>query len=174
MKKLIVVDVQNDFIFGSLGTKEAQEVLPNIVEMVKNWEGEVEFTRDTHDANYLDTQEGKFLPIEHCIEGTSGWQLVPELEEFRQEHNSKTFDKPFFGSLECARETKYEFIEGKIDSVTLIGVCTDICVISNALLIKSASPELPVHVVESCCAGVSPQKHDSAIETMKSCQIIVE
>ncbi|MDO5332192.1 MAG: isochorismatase family cysteine hydrolase [Bacillota bacterium] len=168
---LLVVDVQNDFIDGSLGSKEAISTLPNIIKKVKNFNGDVVFTRDTHDENYMSSQEGKNLPVVHCVKNTNGWQLADELEAFRKDNNCKVFDKPTFGSVECAEYIKELFDNKKVDEVTLIGYCTDICVVSNALIIKAMMPELKLKVDSKCCAGVTPQKHNSALETMASCQI---
>lgn len=164
---LVVVDMQKDFIDGALGTKEAVEIVDNVAEMIKGFDGEVVFTRDTHFDNYLETQEGKKLPVPHCIKGSEGWKLDKKLEALRID-SMKIFDKPTFGSMELA-----EYLKSLTDlgSVTLIGLCTDICVISNALLIKAALPEVCISVVERCCAGVTPQSHKNALEAMKMCQI---
>ena len=140
-KILIVVDMQNDFVTGALGSDEAKAIVGNVVEKVKNFDGEVVFTRDTHFDNYMDTQEGKNLPVVHCIKGTEGWELIPELKALSE--SRRIFDKLTFGSTELA-----EYIKAEADkrngelSVELIGVCTDICVVSNALLIKTFSQEL--------------------------------
>ena len=167
MKKLlIVVDMQKDLVDGSLGTKEAQAIVPlvrdRILQAVEaGWE--VLFTRDTHPADYLQTQEGRKLPVEHCIRGTEGWEIVGELREFA----GRVIDKPSFGSLELM-----EYVaKGGYDEVELTGLCTDICVVSNALLIKAAVPELPVKVRSSCCAGVTPASHEAALQTMAMCQV---
>lgn len=164
---LVVVDMQKDFIDGALGTKEAVEIVDNVAEMIKGFDGEVVFTRDTHFDNYLETQEGKKLPVPHCIKGSEGWKLDKKLEALRID-SMKIFDKPTFGSMELA-----EYLKSLTDlgSVTLIGLCTDICVISNALLIKAALPEVCISVVERCCAGVTPRSHKNALEAMKMCQI---
>ncbi|MDE7417224.1 MAG: cysteine hydrolase [Lachnospiraceae bacterium] len=168
MKKvLIVVDMQKDFIDGSLGTKEAVAIVDNVAEFVKSFDGEVIFTRDTHDDNYLETQEGRNLPVVHCIKGTDGWQLDKKLEVLKTD-SMKVFDKPTFGSVALAEYLK---TDNAIESVTLVGLCTDICVISNALLIKANMPEVEIKVIEKCCAGVTPQSHANALEAMKMCQI---
>ena len=169
MKYLIVVDMQNDFITGSLGTKEAEAVLPKVIEKVKNYEGIVIYTKDTHKEGYLATQEGKNLPVEHCMEGTWGWELAGELEELSKE--KKVFNKPTFGSIELASYLTEEN-EG-IDEIELCGLCTDICVISNAFVIKANLPEVPVTVDASCCAGVTPESHLNALSAMKMCQVTV-
>ena len=168
MKKvLVVVDMQKDFIDGALGTKEAVAIVDNVAAAVKSFDGEVIFTRDTHGDNYLETQEGRNLPVPHCIQGTDGWQLDRKLEVLRTD-SMRLFDKPTFGSVALAEYLK---AETDLESVTLIGLCTDICVISNALLIKANLPEVEVRVIEQCCAGVTPQSHANAIEAMKMCQI---
>lgn len=173
-QKLIVVDMQKDFVNGSLGTKEAEAIVDAVVEKVKGFEGEVIFTRDTHFENYMDTQEGAFLPVVHCVKDTDGWQIIPELEQIRTERQMKCYDKPTFGCTALAEDIKAAYLEGNVESVELIGLCTDICVVSNALLIKAFLPELPVSVDASCCAGVTPEKHEAALETMRSCQIAVK
>ena len=167
---LIVVDMQNDFIDGALGTPEAVAIVPNVLEKIKTFEGRVIFTRDTHFDNYMDTQEGKNLPVPHCVKGTEGWQIRAELDALRQE---EAIDKPSFGSVELSALLAEENVKNPIGSVTLIGLCTDICVISNAMLIKAAMPEVPVIVDAACCAGVTPASHSNALEAMKMCQIKV-
>lgn len=168
MKKvLVVVDMQKDFIDGALGTREAVAIVDNVAELVKSFDGEVIFTRDTHGEDYLETQEGRNLPVVHCIEGTDGWQLDRKLQALRTD-SMKIFDKPTFGSVALA---EYLRADREIGSVTLAGLCTDICVISNALLIKANMPEVEVCVVEKCCAGVTPQSHANALEAMKMCQV---
>ncbi len=164
---LVVVDMQKDFIDGALGTSEAVGIVDSVAAMIKGFDGEVVFTRDTHFDNYLETQEGRKLPVPHCIKGSAGWMLDKKLEALRLD-NMKIFDKPSFGSVELADYLKS--LEA-LESVTLIGLCTDICVISNALLIKAKLPEVLIKVVESCCAGVTPKSHQNAIEAMKMCQI---
>lgn len=163
---LIVVDMQKDFVDGSLGTAEAVEIVPRVKRRIEEAEKEgweILFTRDTHPADYLQTQEGRKLPVEHCIRGTEGWQIVPELRSYA-EH---ILDKPSFGSTELMEYVR----EGQYDRAELIGLCTDICVVSNALLLKAAVPEMPVQVRASCCAGVTPGSHDAAIATMAMCQV---
>lgn len=173
-KKLVIIDVQNDFVTEALGTKQAQQMLPRLVEKAENFEGEILMTQDNHFENYLETQEGRMLPVIHCIKGTRGWELVPELEELRKKRKVKVYQKPCFGSIRLAEDLKAAYEDGLLDGVELAGLCTDICVISNALLIKSVLPELPVFVDAGCCAGVTVQKHEAALEVMKSCQIIVD
>ena len=171
MDYLIVVDMQNDFIDGALGTAEAQAIVPNVLEKIKSFEGRVLFTRDTHHENYMDTQEGHNLPVPHCIKGTPGWEIRKELEELRKD---LAIDKPTFGSRELGEFLFEENKKQPIKSATLIGLCTDICVISNAMLIKAFLPELPIIVDAACCAGVTPQSHKTALEAMKMCQIKID
>ena len=165
MKYLIVVDMQNDFIDGALGSAEAVAILPHVKEKIENFDGQILFTRDTHEANYLSTQEGRNLPVEHCIKGTDGWQIHPSLEVLRK---TDAIDKPTFGSIALVHLLQQK---KDIESVELIGLCTDICVISNAMLIKAAFPEVPVTVDAKCCAGVTPASHQNALDAMKMCQI---
>lgn len=165
MKKiLLVIDFQNDFIDGSLGTKEAQAIIGNVVKKIESYEEKNRFaTQDTHFEDYLSTQEGKNLPVLHCQKGTFSWEIRKEA----QLGFAKIFEKNSFGSIELAQFVKAQ----DIDEVELIGICTDICVVSNALLIKAFAPEVKIKVDVSCCAGVTPESHLAAIETMKSCQI---
>ncbi len=168
---LIVVDMQKDFVDGSLGTKEAVAIVPAVkrrIEAALAAGEQVIFTRDTHPENYLETQEGQHLPVKHCIEGTEGWQIIPELREFAQE----VIDKPTFGSTKLG--AMLSPLKDEIGEITLIGLCTDICVISNALLLKAYLPEVPVKVEAECCAGVTPESHLNALEAMKMCQIGVQ
>ena len=164
-KTLIVVDMQNDFIGGVLGTKEAQAIVPNVKKKIEEYYArgdEIIFTRDTHEANYLETNEGKHLPVEHCIKGSKGWQIAKGLETPK----AKYIDKSVFGFLWW----------GEIDigeEVEVVGLCTDICVVSNAIILKTTYPKSEIYVDASCCAGVTPQSHKSALETMKMCQINV-
>ncbi|WP_191016949.1 cysteine hydrolase family protein [Treponema zioleckii] len=172
MKKiLLVIDMQNDFIDAALGTKEAVAIVENVKSKIKSYEKSNIFaTRDTHEENYLETQEGEHLPVRHCIRGTEGWQIRKDIQELLDE--SKIFDKPTFGSLRLAQTIKemYENEKGELE-VEICGLCTDICVVSNALLLKATLPEMKISLDPKCCAGVTPQKHDAAIETMRSCQI---
>ncbi len=167
MKRLlVVVDMQNDFIDGSLGTLEALAIVPKVVKKIRQYQeagDDVIFTMDTHQKDYLDTPEGKKLPVVHCVKGTDGWKLNREIDGFA----GRRFEKVTFGSLACA---DYAAGEG-YDSVELIGLCTDICVISNALLLKAAMPYTPILVDASCCAGVTPESHENALAAMKMCQI---
>ena len=171
MKYLIVVDMQVDFVSGVLGTKEAQAITGRVKEKIDSFEGRVIYTRDTHEADYLSTQEGRNLPVKHCIKGTSGWQIVPELEALR---TGPAIDKPAFGSMQLACLLAEEHKKEAIESITLIGLCTDICVISNALILKAQLPEVPVSVDAACCAGVTPESHKNALGAMRMCQIQIE
>lgn len=170
MKKLlVVVDMQNDFIDGSLGTDDAKWIVNNVVKKINYYRQNgwgVIFTRDTHEENYLDTQEGKNLPVKHCIKGTHGWELCSKLDI----NDSKICDKNSFGSPELAQYVK----DADADEVELVGLCTDICVISNALLIKAYLPEAKVIVDSACCAGVTPTSHANALSAMKMCQIDIK
>lgn len=165
---LVVVDMQNDFITGALGTREARAVLPLVVEAVRDFPGPVLFTRDTHHQDYPDTQEGRLLPVRHCVAGTDGWQIHQDLEALRLH---PAIDKPAFGSLELAETLRRMNAEAPLDSIMFMGLCTDICIISNALIAKAALPETRVIVDASRCAGVTPQSHRTALEAMKACQI---
>lgn len=167
---LVVVDMQKDFIDGSLGTKEAVAIVPAVKEMIDSFEGKIYFTRDTHYENYLETQEGRNLPVLHCIKDSEGWMISSELDVSRAE---MIIDKPTFGSVELGSVLKELNESEGISSVTLIGLCTDICVISNALLIKAGMTEVPVAVVAGCCAGVTPESHENALKAMEMCQIRV-
>lgn len=169
MKLLIVIDMQNDFIDAALGTKEAAAIVPNVAEKISEYRAAgnlVVFTRDTHHSNYLETQEGKNLPVVHCIEGTKGWQISEKLET----GDSKIFDKPSFGSLELA---DYVATLENLEEIELAGLCTGICVISNALILKAKLPEIKITVDSSCCACVTPESHLNALNAMKLCQINV-
>ena len=169
MKKLlVVVDMQKDFIDGALGTSEAQKIVGNVKEKIEKFDGDVVFTLDTHSEIYLSTQEGKNLPVEHCIKGTSGWKLDENLKGLSE--GRQIFEKPTFGSVELA-----EYVVSKeYTEVELIGLCTDICVISNAMLIKAFLPEVKVSVDASCCAGVTPESHNNALSAMAMCQIEIK
>ncbi len=166
---LVVVDMQNDFISGALGTKEAQAIVPKVREKIQNFDGSVYFTMDTHGEDYLSTQEGRNLPVEHCVKGTWGWELDPQIDQVRQ---STPIEKNTFGSKGLADVLKARnTYEEPLEEIQLIGVCTDICVISNALLLKAYLPEVKLEVDAACCAGVTPESHRRALEAMKACQI---
>ena len=164
-KILIVVDMQNDFIDGALGTKEAVSIVPYVKDIIESFDGKVYFTRDTHFENYMETQEGANLPVPHCIKGTDGWQIRAELDALRR---TEAIDKLTFGSSALVDVLK---AEKDIESITFVGLCTDICVISNAMVVKAFFPELPLIVDAKGCAGVSPDSHQRALEAMKVCQI---
>ncbi|NLX82988.1 MAG: cysteine hydrolase [Clostridiales bacterium] len=168
---LLVVDMQNDFITGSLGTKEAQAIVQKVVQKVKNHQGPVLFTRDTHDEGYMSSQEGALLPVSHCQRDTEGWEIQKDLEALRI---LPALDKPSFGSLELAEEIQRINAKTPLASITFVGLCTDICVISNAIILKAALPEVKVIVDAACCAGVTPQSHQTALDAMKACQIFIE
>lgn len=168
-KLLVVVDMQRDFIDGALGTKEAVGIVPRVVDKISNWDGEVVFTRDTHQEGYLETNEGGNLPVRHCIEGTPGWEIDSGVL-YAAKGEKKIYDKDTFGSKELALDLMKEGAE----EVELIGLCTDICVISNALLIKAFLPEAKISVDASCCAGVTEESHRNALEAMKVCQVRVK
>ena len=173
-KVLIVVDMQKDFVDGSLGTKEAVSIVPAVTEEIGKDYDHIVFTRDTHQTDYLNTNEGRHLPVEHCIQNTDGWQLDKAVNEALSKLSEDSYtllNKPTFGSEDLVKLLK-EYDEKKhIDSITLIGLCTDICVVTNALLIKTAFPEIEIRVLKDCCAGVTPESHEAALTTMKMCQI---
>ena len=168
---LIVVDMQNDFIDGALGTKEAVAIVPGVKEKIENFDGVVLFTRDTHETYYLDTQEGQKLPVPHCIRDTEGWQIRSELDALRK---TEPIDKETFGSTDLAGELVAMNEDNEIKSITFVGLCTDICVISNALLTKASLPEVPIIVDAKCCAGVTPESHENALKAMEACQIQID
>ena len=168
---LVVIDMQNDFINGALGTREAKGIVDCVKNKIKDFDGDVFFTRDTHFDNYPSTQEGRNLPVPHCIKGTTGWEIHPELDKIRLELNSPVFDKITFGSQELAEKLCQLNKKNPLSEIVLIGLCTDICVISNALTIKAFLPEVQITVDSSCCAGVTPESHQNALNAMKMCQI---
>ncbi len=186
-KILVVVDMQKDFIDGTLGTKEAIAITDNVLKKIityKEYEEKnpkttkIFATRDTHDYDYMKTQEGKNLPVEHCIEGTPGWQIDSKLSTILNDANAEIIDKPSFGSVVLAQrirelaDTYFRQNGGTLDfTVEFVGLCTDICVVSNVLMAKAFSPEIKMIVDSSCCAGVTPEKHLAALETMRSCQV---
>ena len=170
---LVVVDMQNDFIDGALGTPEAVKIVPKVSELISTFDGDIYFTLDTHREDYLSTLEGKNLPVPHCIKGTDGHKLCDALTGFADKARA-IIEKPTFGSTELLEILIKENATEKIDSVTFVGLCTDICVISNALLVKAFLPEVPISVDAACCAGVTVQSHLNALEAMKMCQIKIE
>lgn len=168
-KLLVIVDMQTDFIDGVLGTEEAKAIVPSVVKKIKEWDGDMVCTMDTHFDDYLDTQEGKKLPVPHCVINTDGWMINDQIcvAVKESEKNVRTFAKYTFGSMEMAEYVKnagYDYIE-------FVGLCTDICVISNAMLVKTMVPEAKIVVDSTCCAGVTPNSHNNALEAMKMCHI---
>ena len=167
MKALIVIDMQNDFISGSLGTPEAQAIVPKVQEKLENYSilyDEVIFTQDTHfDYNYFDTNEGKHLPVRHCIKATYGWFVHPSIDDQERPH----IEKKSFGYI------PWKDVLGDVDEIEIVGLCTDICVVSNALILKALFPEATITVDAGCCAGTTPENHKAALQVIKSCQIIV-
>ena len=171
-KILIVIDMQNDFIDAALGTKEAVSIVEAVKEKIRSFPAEdVIATMDTHDEGYMQTQEGKNLPVMHCIKGTDGWKIRPDIAELLT--GARIYEKPTFGSTVLAADLK-DLSEKEEIELELVGLCTDICVVSNALLLKASMPEVKISVDAACCAGVTPQKHLAALETMRSCQIDVK
>ena len=170
-KILVVVDMQNDFIDAALGTKEALAIVEAVKEKIRSYPAEnIYVTMDTHEENYMSTREGRFLPVPHCIRGTEGWKIRPDIEALLE--GARIYEKPTFGSIRLMEDLKALSDTEKIE-IELIGLCTDICVVSNALLLKAAMPETDIFVDAACCAGVTPEKHLAALETMRSCQITV-
>ena len=167
MKYLIVVDMQNDFTVGTLGSPHAAAIIPNVVEKVKAFSGKVIFTRDTHGDDYLQTQEGKKLPVVHCVKNTNGWQICDELTPYVD----TTVDKVTFGSVQLPHLLRS--LGEPSEEIELCGLCTDICVISNAMILKAAFPEVTIRVDATCCAGVTMESHNTALNAMKAVQIEV-
>ena len=168
-KILIVIDMQNDFIDGTLGTDEAVKIVDPVIRKIKEYDIQnIYATRDTHGEDYLSTQEGKNLSVEHCIKGTEGWEIRKEIRELLE--GAVIVDKPTFGSVELAHMLSKEKEKEELE-IELVGLCTDICVVSNALLLKASMPETKISVDVSCCAGVTVETHKAALETMKMCQI---
>lgn len=172
-KFLIVVDMQKDFVDGALGTKEAEAIVPAVREKIENFDGEIIVTYDTHFEDYTETSEGKKLPVPHCIKDTDGWQLNDEIQKALEGKDYTVVEKITFGSVDLP-----DFIEEKTEgenfSAELVGLCTDICVVSNALVLKANFPEADLSVDSSCCAGVTPETHEAALTTMKMCQITIK
>lgn len=175
MKILVCVDMQNDFITGTLANKTAERILPRTAELIKNFDGEVIFTRDTHGKHYLETNEGKHLPVEHCMEGTFGHQIHRDLLGWR---DAEVIDKRTFGSFDLWAKIRHKLKNVPEDSedkeIHICGTCTDICVVSNALILKAAFPEAKIVVHKKCCAGLDKKGHDSALLVMERCQIEIE
>lgn len=173
MKKiLVIVDIQNDFVDGALGSKEAVAIIDSVCKKIRAFEGDIFVTLDTHGEDYMNTQEGKKLPVPHCIKGTDGWKLNPEIEKALEGKDFTVIEKPTFGSQRLAEIINEKYKEDEL-SVELIGICTDICVISNALTIRAHNTECDITVDSSCCAGVTPESHNAALNVMKSCLINV-
>ena len=170
MNVLVVIDMQHDFVDGSLGSPEAQAIVDTVRQKIASFDGPVIFTRDTHDTNYLESQEGQHLPVVHCVKDTIGWQIMESLITAAEKRNTIhpyfIIDKPNFGSSELVTR-----LQGM--NTTLVGVCTDVCVVSNAILLKAGLPEVPIHVDPNCCAGVTEESHEAALLTMRQCQIEV-
>ena len=166
MKVLVVVDMQVDFISGSLGSSYAEAIVDKVVDKVKKYDGKVIFTRDTHTNDYLSTREGRYLPVKHCIKGTSGFEICDELKPYAD----TVVDKITFGSVDLPNTIK---AFGEVEEIELCGLCTDICVISNAMILKAAFPECNILVDSACCAGVTPESHEAALGAMRSVQIDV-
>ena len=172
MKLLIVVDMQNDFIDGSLGTKEACGIVDYVASLMNDFEGDIICTKDTHPTNYLETQEGKFLPVEHCIKGTKGYELNEKINDIAISKNAKIIEKPTFGSTELIDYINNKYSD--IEEIIIVGLCTDICVISNALLLKANFYETPITLDTKGIAGVTEELNEKAIDVMKSCQINIK
>ena len=171
MNVLVVVDMQNDFIDGALGTAEAVKIVDRVTEEIgKDCYDQVIATLDTHEEDYMQTLEGKYLPVPHCINGTEGWKIRKEIMDALEKRNALLIEKPTFGSEVLVEKIK----ELQPDTITLIGLCTDICVISNALLLRAACRNTEMCVIQDCCAGVTPEKHEAALKVMESCQIQVK
>ena len=164
-KVLILVDLQNDFITGSLGSVEAQSIIPNIITLIDSWEGKIFLTKDTHDEKYLPTLEGRYLPVEHCIAGTSGFEIDSRINEALKGREVTTVYKHTFGSMGLTSMLNVG------DEIYICGLCTDICVISNALLLRAKYPENKIICIANCCAGSSIENHNAALKVMESCQI---
>ncbi len=170
---LIVVDMQKDFVDGALGTPEAVRIVPNVVERIKGFDGEIIVTYDTHFENYMETSEGKNLPVPHCIKGTDGWRLDSNVQNALKGREYTEVEKPTFGSVNLPDIIKQKAM-GEDFSIELVGLCTDICVVSNALLLKANFPETDISVDSALCAGATVDSHNAALTTMKMCQIEVK
>ena len=170
---LIVVDMQKDFVDGALGSPEAMAIVDNVVAKINGFDGDVLVTYDTHTEDYMNTQEGKNLPVPHCIKGTDGWRLDAKVQAALDKRPYAVIEKPTFGSTALPEYIRAHYDPAEL-AIELVGLCTDICVVSNALLIKAACPEKEVSVDSSCCAGVTPDTHNAALTTMKMCQINVK
>ncbi|MCI8512900.1 MAG: cysteine hydrolase [Lachnospiraceae bacterium] len=171
-KILLVIDMQNDFIDGALGSPEAKAIVDRVVEEIGRYPAAaILATQDTHSENYLETQEGRNLPVVHCVKGTPGWELHPKIAEALK--GAEIFEKPTFGSRELAEKLALLAKSDDLE-ITMVGLCTDICVVSNALLVKAYLPETPIRIIASCCAGVTSESHQAALKTMQMCQIQIQ
>ena len=170
-KVLVVVDMQKDFVDGALGSAEAVAIVPNVVQKIKSFDGFIFVTYDTHSADYMNTSEGKKLPVPHCIKGTDGWELNEEVQSALVGKEYIAVEKPTFGSVDLPKLIREKV--GKSFEIELVGLCTDICVVSNTLILKANFPENEITVIADCCAGVTPESHNAALQAMKSCQINV-
>ena len=168
---LIIVDMQKEFVDGALGTAEAQAIVPAVAEKIRTFDGEIIVTYDTHEEDYMETREGRFLPVPHCIQGTEGWRVHPGLAALLE--GCEQVQKTSFAAVRLPEVILREVGDADEVEIELIGLCTDICVVSNALVLKSAFPEADISVRRDCCAGVTPEKHEAALTTMASCQIDV-
>ena len=161
---LVVIDMQNDFITGNLKNADAEAIIPSLVQTIETFDGAVLATRDTHEEDYLSTAEGKKLPVPHCIKGTNGWQIQKDIAQALAKRNAVILDKPTFGNLDWR-------VLNDVDEIVLTGTCTDICVVSNALILKATYPDATVRVVKDLCAGTSKENHESALAVMACCQV---
>ena len=171
-KCLVVIDMQNDFVTGSLGSSEAAAIVPSVVQKMENFEGPIYLTQDYHGPGYLSTQEGRLLPVLHCQEGTPGWELVAPVERIRRRYNLPVYPKNAFTCLELVHDIVKTHAQQPFSSIEVIGLCTDVCVVCHVLAIKAALPEVEVRVDPACCAGISPERHAAALATMQSCQVV--
>ncbi len=171
-KLLLVIDMQNDFIHGTLGTGEAVAIVPKVIDKIVQADNNIMYTKDTHTANYKNTQEGHMLPVQHCVRGTDGWRLESTIEKLFLEKDCEGVEKNTFGAKDLPARIMEKYPDG-LDEIELVGLCTDICVISNALLLKAFFPEVKISVDSACCAGVTPASHSNALEAMKMCQVVV-
>ena len=167
-KVLAVIDMQNDFIDGALGTPEAESIVSNVIKTIEEFDGRVIYTMDTHGKNYMDTQEGKNLPVPHCIKGTPGWDIHKDIKAIMRE---EAIEKPGFGSVDFGERLLAINNEDPIESITFVGLCTDICVIVGVMIAKTFLPEVPLIVKSDCCAGVTPESHANALKVMEMCQV---
>lgn len=170
---LVVIDMQNDFITGSLGTTEAAEIVDDVATRIRNHQGRVFYTQDTHRENYLETQEGHYLPVNHCQHGTEGWELAPAIADALKSRRSYGIEKDTFGSTELMLAMKAVNAVERMTSITIVGLCTDMCIINNAMMLKAGLPNVPIYVDASLCAGTTPEGHARALESMSACQVAI-